>query len=138
VTVAGLDVRPQASELRARRARIADAIGSDGVALIPAAPTPRSSIRFRQTNEFYYATALEVPGAHVLIEGRDGSTTLYLPHRDERRERVDGPGLWAEDVDRVRELTGADSVRPTADLPAELAGRLFRGRLVLHTPFAPA
>jgi Xaa-Pro aminopeptidase len=138
VTVAGLDVRPQASELRARRARVADAIGSEGVALIPAAPAPRSSIRFRQTNEFYYATALEVPGAYVLIEGRDRSTTLYLPHRDERRERVDGPGLWAEDVDRARELSGADSVRPTAALPTELAGRLCRGRLVLHTPFAPA
>jgi Xaa-Pro aminopeptidase len=138
VIVAGSNVRPQAAELRDRRSRIAGAVGSGGVALIASAPAPRRSTRFRQTNEFFYATGLEVPGAYVLIDGAAGLTTVYLPHRDEHRERSEGPGLWAEDTDLVRELSGADLVAPTGDLPPHLAQRLFRGRLVVHTPFSPA
>ena len=136
--VAGSDVRPQAAELRERRSRIAEAVGVGGVALIGSAPAPRRSTRFRQTNEFFYATGLEVAGAYVLIDGTAGSTTVYLPHRDEHRERSEGPGLWAEDVELVQELSGADRVSPVEDLPTELAQRLFRGRVTVHTPWSPA
>jgi Xaa-Pro aminopeptidase len=138
VIEAGNDVRPRAAELRERRSRIAGAAGSGAVALIASAPAPRRSTRFRQTNEFYYATGLAVPGAYVLIDGTTGLTTVYLPHRDEHRERSEGPGLWAEDVELVQELSGADVVAATEDLPAQLAQKLFRGRLAVHIPFAPA
>jgi Xaa-Pro aminopeptidase len=138
VILTGSDVRPQADELRARRSRIADGIGAGGVALVAAAPAPRRSTRFRQTNEFFYATGLEVAGAYVLIDGATALTTVYLPHRDEHRERSEGPGLWAEDVELVQDISGADRVTPVEDLPTELAHRLFRGRLTVHTPFAPA
>lgn len=134
----GSDVRPQADELRARRSRIAGAIGAGGVALVASAPAPRRSARFRQTNEFFYVTGLEVAGAYVLIEGATALTTVYLPHRDEHRERSEGPGLWAEDVELVQDISGADRVAPVEDLPGEFAHRLFRGRLTVHTPFAPA
>ena len=136
--MAGLNVRSGAAELRDRRARIADAVGAGAVALIPAAPFPSRSTRFRQTNEFFYATGLEVPGAYVLVDGTDARTTVYLPHRDEHRERSDGPGLWAEDAELVRDRSGAEEVKAVEDLPAELARRLFRGRIAVHTPFAPA
>lgn len=138
MTLTGSDVRPQADELRARRSRIADAVEIGGVALIASAPASRRSTRFRQTNEFFYATGLEVAGAYVLIDGTTGLTTVYLPHRDEHRERSEGPGLWAEDVELVRDLSGADVVAPVEDIPTELARRLFRGRLAVHIPFAPA
>jgi Xaa-Pro aminopeptidase len=138
VIVAGSDVRPQASELRERRSRVADAVSVGGIALIASARAPRRSTRFRQTNEFFYVTGLEVAGAYVLIDGATSLTTVYLPHRDEHRDRSEGPGIWAEDVDLVHDLSGADLVAPVEDLPAELARRLFRGRLTVHTPFAPA
>ena len=77
--VAGSDVRPQAAELRERRSRIAEAVGIGGVASIGSAPAPRRSTRFRQTNEFFYATGLEVAGAYVLIDGDDRVTTVYFP-----------------------------------------------------------
>lgn len=134
----GPNVRPQTAELRARRLRIADAVGAGAVAVIASAPAPRRSTRFRQTNEFFYATGLEVAGAYVLVDGEAGATTVFLPRRDEHRERSEGPGLWAEDVDRVRELSGAETVAAVEDFPADLARRLFRGRLAVHTPFAPA
>jgi Xaa-Pro aminopeptidase len=138
VSRAGAGARPGAAELRGRRERLAAAVGPGGVALIAGAPAPRRSIRFRQTNEFFYATGLEAAGAYVLIDGADGTTTVYLPHRDPHRERQEGPGLWAEDGELVRDRSGADRVQPVEELPAELARRLFRGRLAVHTPFAPA
>jgi Xaa-Pro aminopeptidase len=136
--VTAVEAYPGVAELRARRERLAHAVGTSGVAVIAAAPAPRRSTRFRQTNEFFYATGLEVPGAYVLVDGGDGATTVYLPHRDEHRERGEGPGLWAEDVEPVRERSGADHVKAVEDLPVELGRRLFRGRLAVHTPFAPA
>lgn len=128
---------PQAPELRARRERVAHAIADGAVALIAAAQAPRRSVRFRQTNEFYYLTGVAEPGAYALIDGGTGRTTLYLTGRDAHRERQEGPTLAAEDVEPARELTGADEVKPVGDLPAELARRLFRGRVAIHTPFAP-
>ena len=94
-------------------------------------------MRFRQTNEFYYLTAVAEPGAYALIDGDTGRTTLYLASRDAYRERQEGPSLAAEDVEPAKELTGADEVKPVGDLPAELARRLFKGRVTVHTPFAP-
>jgi Xaa-Pro aminopeptidase len=138
VSLAGLDARPGAAELRTRRSRIAAAVGRGGVAVIAGAPFPHRSTRFRQTNEFFYATGLEVPGAYVLVDGADGATTVYLPHRDEQRDRSDGPGLWAEDDEIARDVSGADQVKPVEDLAGELARRLFRGPIRVHTPFAPA
>lgn len=138
MSLAGVDVRAGAAELRERRARIAEAVGPGGVAVIAGAPFPHRSTRFRQTNEYFYATGLEVPGAYALVDGADGTTIVYLPHRDEHRERVDGPGLWAEDEEAARELSGAEHVKAVEDLPAELGRRLFRGRIRVHTPFAPA
>jgi Xaa-Pro aminopeptidase len=133
-----VDAPPRAEELRARRARLVRAVGTGGVAVIAAAAAPRRSTRFRQTNEFFYVTGLEVPGAYVLVDGADGATTVYLPHGDEHRERAEGPGLWAEDVELVRDRSGADHVKALEDLPLEIGRRLFRGRLAVHTPFAPA
>ncbi|MEI7759471.1 MAG: Xaa-Pro peptidase family protein [Thermoleophilia bacterium] len=127
-----------AQELRARRARLASSIDDGQIILVASAPFPRRSVRFRQTNEFYYLTGLEVPGAYVLIDGQEGSTTVYLPHRDEQRERTDGPALWAEDVDRVRGVSGVDAVKSVEAMPLEIARRLFRGALIVHTPFAPS
>ena len=99
-----------AQELRARRVRLASSIEDGDIALVASAAFPRRSVRFRQTNEFFYLTGLEVPGAYVLIDGAEGATTAYLPHRDDQRERTDGPALWAEDVDRVKEVAGVDVV----------------------------
>ena len=64
--------RAGADELQARRARVGEAIGAGALALVAAGPFTRRSMRFRQTNEFFYLTGLEVPGAYVLVEGAEG------------------------------------------------------------------
>lgn len=74
--------------------------------------------------------------------GRTRRTTLYLPHRNERRERSEGRVLSAEDADLVRSLTGVDAVFGM-DLLAEHLARYVSGfgavrPPVLYTPFSPA
>ena len=126
-------------EFAARRARVYEAVGENGVALIQGAPSPNSYTRFRQTNELYYLTGIEVPHAYALLDGMSKRTTIYLPHRNEARERSEGKVLSAEDADLVRELSGIEAVAPTEAL-AEHLGRHARSSTsrTLWTPFQPA
>jgi Xaa-Pro aminopeptidase len=100
---------------------------------------PPSTSTFRQHNDLYYLSGLEVPNAYLEIDTRDARTVVYLPHRSEHLKRSGGPRLSAEDVDAVLALTGADDVRPLEELPTALARRIRR-RLspVIFTPLAPA
>src|SRR6186997_133082 len=72
-------------EFAARRAKVYDAIGRDGLALMQGLPTVHSSAVFRQSNEFYYLTGVVAPQALVLLDGATRRTILYLPKQDTRR-----------------------------------------------------
>jgi Xaa-Pro aminopeptidase len=126
-------------EFAARRAKVYDAIGASGIALLQGAPSPAGYVRFRQTNEFYYLTGVEVPHAYVLLDGVSRTATLYLPHRNEARERSEGKVLSAEDVDLIKKLSGIDAVAAT-DVLAERIGRLTMAAppRVIWTPFSPS
>ena len=100
---------------------------------------PPSTSTFRQHNDIYYLSGIEVPNAYLEIDTRDGRTVVYLPHRNPAAERSAGARLSAEDGDAVLALTGADAVRPLEELPVAL-GRRIKRRLapVVFTPLAPA
>lgn len=126
-------------EFAARRAHVFDQIGDAAIAVVQGAPNQRGFRKFRQSNSFYYLSGVEVPHAYLLLDGRRRRATLYLPHRDERRERGEGKVLSSEDAELVIELTGVDAV-----LPVERLGRDFMGMLIrppfpqLYTPLSPA
>src|SRR5579875_1853175 len=88
---------PDRADYAARRARVFDAIGPRAFAVLQGAPAPRGFPRFRQSNEFYYLSGIEVPHAYLLLNGRTRATTLYLPHRDDRHAANEGETLCAED-----------------------------------------
>lgn len=117
-------------EFAARRARVMDAIG-DGVAVLQGAAELPSYLGFRQNNHVFYLTGVEVPRAIVLVDGRSRRTTLFLPPRDERMERSEGPILVPGD-EAVR-LTGADAVLPRDQFAAALDAVLADGRAI-YTP----
>jgi Xaa-Pro aminopeptidase len=131
------DFPPQ--EFAARRSKVYDAIRDGGLALVQGAPGPAGYTRFRQTNEFYYLCGVEVPHAYLLLNGAQRTATLYLPHRNEGRERSEGKVLSAEDAELVRRLSGVEAVYGT-DLLAEHLARHARGAQprTLWTPFSPA
>lgn len=124
-------------EFAARRAKVYDAIGENGIAIIQGAPSPAGYTRFRQSNEFYYLCGVEVPHAYLLLDGAARRATLYLPHRNEGRERGEGKMLSAEDGDQVRQLSGIDAVAGT-DLLNEHLVRYAYFRRTVYTPYSPA
>lgn len=126
-------------EFQDRRSKIMSTLGTDAIALVKGAPSPRGFVRFRQSNEFYYLTGIEVPSAIVMLDGTSKSVNLYLPHRNERREAGEGKGLSAEDADWIIQHLGFSGVYGT-DLLAEHLGRLGQRypSKTIYMPFAPA
>ncbi|WP_169301340.1 M24 family metallopeptidase [Pontimicrobium aquaticum] len=127
-------------EFQARRTKIFNEIGNNAIALIQSAPSVAGFKVFRQSNTFYYLCGLEEGHAYLLLNGKNRSTTLYLPHREEGREKSQGKILSVEDADLVKELTGVDHVRAVEFLGNDLVGTgLIKGSTpVLYTPFSPA
>ena len=120
-------------EFAARRARVMERIG-DGVAIVEGAAEYPAYVKFRQNNQFFYLTGVEVPRAIIAIDGRARRSTLFILPRDERAERSEGPVL-SPGPDAAR-LTGIESVRPRDDFGAVLAQFAGEGRTV-YLPFRP-
>ncbi|HEY0897474.1 MAG TPA: Xaa-Pro peptidase family protein, partial [Sphingobacteriaceae bacterium] len=123
-------------EFAARRNKVYDAIGANGIAVLQGAPAPSAYVRFRQTNEFFYLSGIEVPQACLVLNGASRTASLYLPHRNEGRERGEGKMLSAEDAALIRQLSGIENVYGS-ELMAEHLGRMGAATQ-LFTPFSPA
>lgn len=119
-------------EFERRREVIFQEIGRSKAVIAGGAVTGAFDV-FRQTNEFYYLCGVEVPHAYLLLDGAMRWTTLYLPRRDEKIERSEGPQLNSSRPDQVRERTGVDEVKPLEALAEDL-----REATQVYTPFAPA
>lgn len=125
-------------EFAARRAKVYEAIGDTGLAVLQGAPSPVGYTRFRQTNEVYYLTGIESPHAYVLLDGRNKRATVYLPHRNEGRERSEGKLLAAEDAEMIRKLSGLEGVGGIERFGEVLSRYASIPGVVLWTPFQPA
>lgn len=110
-------------EFAARRAKVFDTIG-DAVVVMQGAAETASYEKFRQSNQFYYLTGIEVPRAMLVMDGRTKSTSLYLMPTTPQMERAEGPLLAPGQ--EAETLTGIAHVLPYAEfdkvVPA-LAGR---------------
>ena len=125
-------------EFAKRRAAVYDAIGTKAVAILQGAPTPDGYTRFRQSNDFYYLSGVEVANAYLLLDPVERKTTLYLPHRNERRELGEGKVLSVEDLEAVEKASGLDAVFGPELLGEHLARILQRrAPLTVYTPLFP-
>src|SRR6266850_2815218 len=104
-------------EFAQRRARVMQQIG-DGIAIIQGTTETANTLKFRQNNQFFYLTGVEVPRAILLVDGRAKQSTLFLPARNERKENTEGPVL-VPGPDAVQ-LTGIESVRVRDDFGSAL------------------
>lgn len=116
-----------------RRHALLEQIGG-AVAVLRGAPGPGAYVPFRQDNNFYYLTGVDVPGAVLLLDGVQQCAILFLPPRDAGKERWEGPRLLPGP--EARRDTGVDAVLEISELDAELARRLQAGR-ALYTPLTP-
>ena len=94
-------------EFAERRAKLFDKIG-DGVAIIQGTAETGNAKKFRQNNQFYYLTGVEVPRAMLIMDGKTKRSTLFLPPRNERAERSEGPILTPGP--EAVQLTGIEAV----------------------------
>jgi len=120
------------AEFAKRRGRVAWEIGPDSAAVLRGGISTGAFDIFRQTNEFYYLSGVEVPHACLLIEGGTGSTILYLPHGDAHASESEGRELNADEADVAVQVTGVHEVKSLDSLVQDLE----RYHL-LYTPFSP-
>ena len=126
-------------EFKARWARVYDRIGDRAVAIVQGVSLARGFALPRQSNEFYYLSGIETPGAYLLLDGRTRKATLLLPPRNERLERNEGKVLSADDADLVRQLTGADAVASARSMSEDWLGELLKAPApAIYTLFSPA
>jgi Xaa-Pro aminopeptidase len=117
--------------LQARRAALLERMG-DGVAVLPSSTVksiegdyPQDS-DYRESNDFFYLTGLEVPGAFLVLSARKSGpdqTFLYIPARDTLSEKWTGPQLGTGEAAR---LSGIGEVRPMTRAAGEI-GELAMG-----------
>jgi Xaa-Pro aminopeptidase len=126
-------------EFRARWTTVFDKIGDRAVAIVQGAPLARGFALPRQSNEFYYLSGIETPGAYLLLDGRTRKVTLILPPRNQRLERSEGKVLSADDAELVKQLTGADAVASTRSMAEEWLSELMKAPSpTIYTMFTPA
>jgi Xaa-Pro aminopeptidase len=127
-------MRPSADDralLRARRARVLDAMG-EGVMLLPAATEQIRSadthFPFRQDSDFGYVTGFPEPDAvAVLVAGAEKSFTLFVRPRDPEQAVWVGPRAGVEGA--VEDFE-ADVAHPLDALEKELAALLGKASQV--------
>ncbi len=115
-------------EFAARRARVMEQIG-DAVVVVQGTTETSSYEKFRQSNQFFYLSGIEVPRAILVIDGRAKRSALYIAPKDERMERSEGP-LLAPGPDAER-LTGIEQVLPREQFIAD--AKTLDGRVVYTT-----
>jgi Xaa-Pro aminopeptidase len=125
------------AEFAARRARVYDAIGPDGLALIQGLPSVHSSAIFRQSNEFYYLSGVVTPQAILLMDGTARRSILYVPKQNVSRAAVEGDLLSSDDPAATAQITGVDEVRSPDQLEADLKALVEKSARTIHVPFAP-
>ena len=119
-------------EFAERRGRIAEAIGVGAVAVLRGGIATGAFDIFRQTNEFYYLSGVEVPHACLIIEGGSGRTRLYLSHGDPHLAASEGKELNCDDAEMAIAVTGVQDVRPLVALAGDLTASSR-----IYTPLSP-
>lgn len=118
------------ADYRARREALAKK--ANGVVVLFAAiesDGPNDLYGFRQDDNFYYLSGMNVPGAALMIvsaaeakgdtPARAYSEVLYLPPRNMTQEKWTGPKLGAENPE-APSITGFDHVEDIQRLPDDL------------------
>ena len=104
------------------------------VAVLQGAPDTRAYAAFRQDNNFYYLTGVEVPDSLLLLDAAKHRSILFLPNWSRESARWDG--LKLSPGPEARRRTGIEEVLDVSQFEAELEKR--NGNLrALYTPFSP-
>ncbi len=106
-----------------------------GIFLAPSSDGRTHGDTFRQTEDFWYYTGLEVPNSMLVLDADRDRSILFLPETDYRFEnpgrRNDFPGRPLLSDYQLRSIAGIEEYRNIDELDRYLAQRI-RGRTVLR------
>jgi len=125
------DVFPP-EEFAARRTELMKRIG-DAVAVLQGAAERPAEAPFRQNNQFFYLSGIELPRSILLIDGRTKRSAAFLAD-NERHARMWGP-LLMPGTEAAR-ATGLDKVGRREEFDAALL-ELTAANRVIYTPMRP-
>src|SRR5580765_847851 len=83
----------------------------DDFAIMQGAELPEAFVKFRQDNNFYYLTGVEMPGAVLIIDGKAKTSLLFVPDKipgdikEEARIVAGTASASLYKMDAVRSLT---------------------------------
>ena len=146
-TFAAAAERQPNADYRARRQKLADAVGTGVVVMFAAteAEGPNALYGFRQDDDFYYLTGWSEPGAALIIapaakavgenKERPYTEILFLPAHNATQEKWTGPKLGPESP-QAKELTGFDDVKVLDQMRDELVRLLPAPRATVYSGLA--
>ena len=105
-----------ADDFAKRRAKVMEQIG-DGIAILQGAELPEGFVKFRQDNNFYYLTGVEMPNARLILDGKEKTSVLFVPDNipgDIKQEARITPGEKDAAVYKMTRI--ASNTRFTANL----------------------
>ncbi|WP_253355242.1 aminopeptidase P N-terminal domain-containing protein [Neisseria perflava] len=109
-----------------RRRRVLETIGSDGIAVLFAAPEQRRSndteFPFRQDSYFHYLTGFDEPEAVLLLDGATQRSILFCRDKDPLREIWNGFRYGAQ---AAQEVFGFDEAHVNTEWPQYFAQALL-------------
>lgn len=126
--------RPQEYEFR--RNRILDGLRATGggLLLVPSSDGITHGETFRQLEDFWYLTGLEVPQSMLVLDAARDISILFMPQRDPRFENPgrpnDFPGRPLLDDYQIRGIGGADDYREIAELDGFLREHAGAGEVL--------
>ena len=78
-------------ELAQRRENLRSHLAGSGLVIIPAKDGYSDGETFRQLDDFYYFTGLELPNSLLVMDLTDGSAVIYAPENDKRFHSLTRP-----------------------------------------------
>ena len=126
--------RPQEYEFR--RGRTIDGLQASGggILLTPSSDGTSHGGTFRQAEDFWYLTGLEVPQSMLVLDADRRRSLLFMPTWDPRFENPgrpnDFPGRPLLDDYQLRSIAGIDEYRDVAELDAYVRERLAEGAVL--------
>ncbi len=123
-------------ELAERRQNLFDSLkdeGKSGSVVIPAMDGFSYGETFRQSDDFYYFTGLELPNSLLVLDVTDNTAVVYVPERDKRFESAsrpnDFPGMPLLEDNSISSKSGL-SLKNIAEFDAFLAEKSKNGSTI--------
>ncbi|MEM7414453.1 MAG: aminopeptidase P N-terminal domain-containing protein [Gemmatimonadota bacterium] len=123
-----LDFRPQ--EYQYRRSNMMRLLkeSGGGVFIAPSSDGTTHGSTFRQLEDFWYYTGLEVPNSILVLDAENDRSILFLPGSDYRFENPgrpnDFPGRPLLDDFQLRSIAGIEEYRDAVDFDRFLSQRV--------------